>query len=105
MSGHDGVAPSHETVAVPDTAGPEQSMVADYTESVVPASARRSSFRMLLTFGSMQLVFGAAVVYLVGVAVVARGAKAKALLGYSRIEEVDAASTAAVSGVGGHGGS
>ena len=34
-------------------------MVADYTESVVPASARRSNFRMLLTFGSMQLVFGA----------------------------------------------
>jgi purine-cytosine permease-like protein len=62
MSGHDGVAPSHETVAVPDTAGPEQSMVADYTESVVPASARRSNFRMLLTFGSMQLVFGAVLV-------------------------------------------
>ncbi len=59
MSGHDGAAPSHETVAVPDMAGPEQSMVADHTESVVPASARRSNFRMLLTFGSMQLVFGA----------------------------------------------
>jgi hypothetical protein len=43
MSGHDGVAPSYETAAVPD--------------------------------------------------------------GYSRIEEVDAASTAAVGGVGGHGGS
>jgi hypothetical protein len=37
--------------------------------------------------------------------VVARGAKAKAVLGYSRIEEVDAASAAAVGGVGGHGGS
>jgi purine-cytosine permease-like protein len=37
-------------------------MVADYTESVVPASARRSNFRMLLTFGSMQLVFGAVLV-------------------------------------------
>ena len=47
MSGHDGVAPSHETVAVPGTA----------------------------------------------------------VLGYSRIEEVDAAGTAAVGGVGGHGGS
>ena len=47
MSGHDGVAPSHETVAVPDTA----------------------------------------------------------VLGYSRIEEVDAAGTVAVGGVGGHGGS
>ena len=62
MSGHDGVAPSQPTVAGPDTAGPEQSMVADYTESVVPASARRSNFRMLLTFGSMQLVFGAVLV-------------------------------------------
>ena len=62
MSGHDGVVPPHETVAVPDTAAPEQSMVADYTESVVPASARRSNFRMLLTFGSMQLVFGAVLV-------------------------------------------
>jgi hypothetical protein len=37
--------------------------------------------------------------------VAARGAKAKAVLGYSRIEEVDAASAAAVGGVGGHGGS
>jgi purine-cytosine permease-like protein len=62
MSGHDGVAPSPETGAVPGSAGPEQSMVADYTESVVPASARRSNFRMLLTFGSMQLVFGAVLV-------------------------------------------
>jgi purine-cytosine permease-like protein len=62
MSGHDGVMPSPETVTAPDTAGPEQSMVADYTESVVPASARRSNFRMLLTFGSMQLVFGAVLV-------------------------------------------
>jgi len=40
----------------------ETSVVADYTESVVPASARRSNFRMLLTFGSMQLVFGAVLV-------------------------------------------
>jgi len=46
-----------------------------------------------------------AVVYLIGVAAVARSAKAKALLGYSRIEEDDAASAAAVGGVGGHGGS
>jgi hypothetical protein len=61
MSGHDGVAPSHEAVAVPDTAGSEQSMVAGYTESMVPASARRLNF--------------------------------------------DAASTAAVGSVGGHGGS
>lgn len=76
MSGHDGVAPSHETVAVPDTAGPGQSMVADYTESVVPASARRSNFRMLLTFGSRQLVFGAV---LVGYSASLRGALARQL--------------------------
>lgn len=39
-----------------------QSVVADYTESVVPRHARRSNFRMFLTFGSMQLVFGAVLV-------------------------------------------
>lgn len=39
-----------------------ESAVADYTESVVPAQAKRSNFRMLLTFGSMQLVFGAVLV-------------------------------------------
>lgn len=61
MSGHD-VTPSHEAVAVPDTGVDESSVVADYTEAVVPASARRSNFRMLLTFGSMQLVFGAVLV-------------------------------------------
>jgi purine-cytosine permease-like protein len=43
-------------------AAPTESAVADYTESVVPAQARRSNFRMLLTFGSMQLVFGAVLV-------------------------------------------
>jgi purine-cytosine permease-like protein len=58
MSGHD-VTPSHEAVAVPDTGVDEASIVADYTEAVVPASARRPNYRMLLTFGSMQLVFGA----------------------------------------------
>ena len=41
---------------------PPQEAVADYTESVVPASARRSNFRMLLAFGSMQLTFGAVLV-------------------------------------------
>lgn len=61
MSGHD-VTPSHEAVAVPETGVDESSVVADYTEAVVPASARRSNFRMLLTFGSMQLVFGAVLV-------------------------------------------
>jgi purine-cytosine permease-like protein len=39
-----------------------ETAVADFTESVVPLSARRSNFRMLLTFGSMQLVFGAVLV-------------------------------------------
>jgi purine-cytosine permease-like protein len=61
MSGHD-VTPSHEAVAVSDTGVDESSVIADYTEAVVPASARRSNFRMLLTFGSMQLVFGAVLV-------------------------------------------
>jgi purine-cytosine permease-like protein len=61
MSGHD-VTPSHEAVALPETGVDESSVVADYTEAVVPASARRSNFRMLLTFGSMQLVFGAVLV-------------------------------------------
>jgi cytosine permease len=61
MSGHD-VTPSHEALAVPGTGVDEGSVVADYTEAVVPASARRSNFRMLLTFGSMQLVFGAVLV-------------------------------------------
>lgn len=51
----------------PSPAGQEaaswvETAVADYTESVVPLSARRSNFRMLLTFGSMQLVFGAVLV-------------------------------------------
>jgi cytosine permease len=51
----------------PSPAGQEdaswvETAVADYTESVVPQSARRSNFRMLLTFGSMQLVFGAVLV-------------------------------------------
>jgi purine-cytosine permease-like protein len=40
----------------------EESTVGDYTEMVVPQQARRSNFRMLLTFGSMQLVFGAVLV-------------------------------------------
>ena len=63
MGGPDAAA-SHtsqpEGVVQPDPR--EQSVVADYTESVVPPSARRSNFRMFLTFGSMQLVFGAVLV-------------------------------------------
>src|SRR6266851_982044 len=39
-----------------------QSIVADYTEAVVPQSAKRSNFRVFLLFMSMQLVFGAVLV-------------------------------------------
>ncbi len=35
---------------------------ADYTEAVVPPEARRSNLRMMLTFMSMQIVFGAVLV-------------------------------------------
>jgi purine-cytosine permease-like protein len=62
MSGHESAASSHHAAAAPVTGGSVQSVVADYTESVVPGGARRSNFRMLLTFGSMQLVFGAVLV-------------------------------------------
>jgi purine-cytosine permease-like protein len=60
MTGHDGGVSS--TARRDSPAAPAQSMVADYTEAVVPAAARRSNFRMFLTFGSMQLVFGAVLV-------------------------------------------
>ena len=62
MSGPEGVTPAYNVGAISTTGSTEQSVVADYTETVVPASARRSNFRMLLTFGSMQLVFGAVLV-------------------------------------------
>jgi purine-cytosine permease-like protein len=62
MSGPEGVTPAYNAGAISTTGSTEQSVVADYTETVVPASARRSNFRMLLTFGSMQLVFGAVLV-------------------------------------------
>ena len=39
-----------------------QTDIADYTESVVPASERRSNLRMLAQFMSMQAVFGAVLV-------------------------------------------
>src|SRR3989449_10866263 len=45
----------------PDGAS-QESIVADYTEAVVPGHAKRSNFRMLLIFLSMQLVFGAVLV-------------------------------------------
>src|SRR5258708_34494195 len=62
MGGPDDVAPGQQAAAGTVMSSPGQSVVADYTESVVPASARRSNFRMFLTFGSMQLVFGAVLV-------------------------------------------
>ena len=46
----------------PQTSAAEQSMVADYTEAVVPAGAKRSNLRVFLLFMSMQLVFGAVLV-------------------------------------------
>src|SRR5579859_1966393 len=45
MSGHDGVAPGLGAPALPANEGVGQSVVADYTESVVPGDARRSNFR------------------------------------------------------------
>jgi len=45
----------------PDSGG-QGSIVADYTEAVVPEHAKRSNFRVLLLFLSMQLVFGAVLV-------------------------------------------
>jgi purine-cytosine permease-like protein len=62
MSGHGGAPSPHETAAETVADGAGQSVVADYTESVVPSIARRSNLRVLLTFGSMQLVFGAVLV-------------------------------------------
>jgi purine-cytosine permease-like protein len=77
--------------------------VGAFTGGLVPGT---SGFgHTYIGFPALQAWVTGAVVYLVGVAVVARGAKAKSLLGYSRIEAVDAASTAAVGGAGGHGGS
>src|SRR5437763_2462434 len=62
MSEHNGAAPPPQAAAAVTTGGSERSVVADYTESVVALGARRPNFRMLLTFGSMQLVFGAVLV-------------------------------------------
>jgi purine-cytosine permease-like protein len=44
------------------TSASDQSIVADYTETVVPESAKRSNLRIFLAFLSMQLVFGAVLV-------------------------------------------
>jgi purine-cytosine permease-like protein len=46
----------------PPRAVDEESIVADYTETVVPEHARRPNGRMFLQFVSMQLVFGAVLV-------------------------------------------
>jgi len=77
--------------------------VGAFTGGLVPGTAGFG--HTYIGFPALQAWVTGAVVYLIGVAVVARSARAKALLGYSRIEEDDAASTAAVGGVGGHGGS
>ena len=54
---------SESTLHTAPGAAPEQaSIAADYTESVVPARAKRSNFRVFLLFMSMQLVFGAVLV-------------------------------------------
>jgi hypothetical protein len=77
--------------------------VGAFTGGLVPGT---SGFgHTYIGFPALQAWVTGAVVYLVGVAAVARGAKAKSLLGYSRIEEIDAASTAPVGGAGDHGGS
>ena len=52
--------PANAVTAPP--AGEHESIVADYTETVVPDHARKTNFRMFLQFGSMQLVFGAVLV-------------------------------------------
>jgi len=62
MSGSNGAPTERAPTADAAAGNSEQSVVADYTETVVPAEARRSNFRMFLTFGSMQLVFGAVLV-------------------------------------------
>src|SRR5712692_4098654 len=57
-----GPASTSDLASTSGPAGTRQSVVADYTETVVPGRARRSNFRMFLTFMSMQLVFGAVLV-------------------------------------------
>jgi purine-cytosine permease-like protein len=49
-------------VNAPERSASDQSIVADYTEAVVPEGAKRSNLRMFLLFMSMQLVFGAVLV-------------------------------------------
>jgi purine-cytosine permease-like protein len=58
-----GASPGAAAPLPPDARGEDlESMVADYTETVVPDHARRSNFRMFLQFASMQLVVGAVLV-------------------------------------------
>ena len=56
--------PSDEEVIVIEQTVPasQETLEADYTEAVVPAHARRSNFAILMTFLSMQVVFGAVLV-------------------------------------------
>jgi purine-cytosine permease-like protein len=62
MTGNTGFAQSSDASAAPDQGAAVTEAAQDYTDSVVPASERRSNFRMFLTFLSMQATFGAAYV-------------------------------------------
>jgi purine-cytosine permease-like protein len=50
------------TAGAPVSGSREETIEADYTETVVPQSVRRSNFRMVLVFGSMQMNFVAILV-------------------------------------------
>jgi hypothetical protein len=58
MTGNTGFAQSSDASAAPDQGAAVTEAAQDYTDSVVPASERRSNFRMFLTFLSMQATFG-----------------------------------------------
>jgi purine-cytosine permease-like protein len=53
---------TNEAAGSTSTSAGQQSMEADYTESVVPAFARRSNVRVFLLFMSLELVFGTVLV-------------------------------------------
>lgn len=55
-------ASTSQPVSASVTGPREESIEADYTEAVVPQSAKRTNFRMFLMFGSMQMVVGAVLV-------------------------------------------
>lgn len=56
------MTPSAPAGTGPSATDDQDSIVADYTETVVPAHARKSNVRMFLQFASMQLVVGAVLV-------------------------------------------